>query len=161
MIVVSNTSPLTNLAAIGQFTLLRDLYSQLHIANGVWAELNAYGQVWPGTIEVGNADWITRAPVENAPLTATLRRDLDRGEAESIALALTLNAELLLLDEKDGRHAAQRLGLRVLGTLGILLEAKQKGLLPAIHPLLDALRQKAGFYVSNRVYHHLLELADE
>ena len=65
MIVVSNTSPLTNLAAIGQFDLLHRLYSQVHIAEGVWEELNAGGRRWPGRDEVAAADWIERRPVQN------------------------------------------------------------------------------------------------
>ena len=88
MIAVSNTSPLTNLAAIGQFDLLRRLYGRLHIAQGIWEELNAKGQHWPGRDEVANADWIERHTVLNQALVTALRRDLDRGEAESIALAL-------------------------------------------------------------------------
>jgi len=61
-------------------------------------------------------------------------RDLDRGEAESIALALELDAELTLLDEKEGRHAAQRLGLRVIGVAGVLLEAKANGAVDKVRP---------------------------
>jgi len=58
MIMVSNTSPLTNLAAIGQFDLLRKLYIELLIADGVWYELNAKGQSWLGKVEVAQAEWI-------------------------------------------------------------------------------------------------------
>ena len=161
MIVVSNTSPLTNLAAIGQFDLLRRLYSQVHIARGVWEELNAGGKRWPGCEEVANADWIERHAAQNQALVTALRRDLDRGEAETIALALELDADLVLLDEKEGRHAAQRLGLRVMGVVGILLEAKAKGAMDALRPQLDALRQKAGFYLSDPVYQRVLRLAKE
>jgi len=114
MIVVANTSPLTNLAAIGQFDLLRRLYGQLHIAEGVWEELHAEGQRWPGRVEVAGADWIERHAVQNRPLVTALQRDLDRGEAETIALALEVEAGLVLLDEREGRRAAQRLGLRVI-----------------------------------------------
>ena len=60
MIVVANTSPLTNLAAIGQFDLLRRPYGQVHIAQGVCQELNAGGRRWPGHDEVAQADWIER-----------------------------------------------------------------------------------------------------
>jgi predicted nucleic acid-binding protein len=121
MIVVSNTSPLTNLAAIGQFDLLQRLYANLHIAQGVWEELNLGSKCWPGCDEVAKADWIELHSVQNQALVTALQRDLDRGEAESIALALQLNADLVLLDEKEGRHAARRLGLRVIGVVGILL----------------------------------------
>ena len=161
MIIVSNTSPLTNLAAIGQFDLLRHLYGRLHIAQGVWEELNARGKHWPGRDEVAEADWIERQAVLNQALVTALRRDLDRGEAETIALALELGADLVLLDEREGRHAAQRLELRVTGVVGILLEAKSRGPVGAVRPHLDALRHKAGFYLSEPVYHAILSLAGE
>ena len=158
MIVVCNTSPLTSLAAIGQFDLLHQLYGRLHIAEGVWEELNAGGQRWPGREEVAAADWIERHTVQNRALVTALRRDLDQGEAETIALALELGADLVLLDEREGRHTAQRLEL---GVIGLVLEAKARGALPAIRPHLDALRQKAGFYLSEPVYHAALSLAGE
>ena len=101
MIVVSDTSPLTNLAAIGEFDILHSLYGELHIADGVWEELNAEDQRWPGRDNVEAATWIHRHGVQNQTLVAALRRDLDRGEAESIALALELDADLILLDEPD------------------------------------------------------------
>ena len=161
MIVVSNTSPLTNLAAIGQFDLLRHLYGQLHMAHGVWEELRAGDRHWPGYDEVAQSDWIERHTVQNQALVAALRRDLDRGEAETIALALELGADLALLDEKEGRHAARRLGVRVLGVVGVLLEAKANGAVDAVRPHLDALRQIAGFYLSASVYQYALTLAEE
>lgn len=99
MIVVSNTSPITNLAAIGQFPLLHLLYPQIHIARAVWEELHASGQQWPGAREVTTADWVHTAKVRNRSLVVSLQRDLDRGEAETIALALERKADLVLLDE--------------------------------------------------------------
>jgi hypothetical protein len=117
MIVVSNTSPLTNLAVIGQFNLLEKLYSNIHIAEGVWNELNAQGKHWPGREEVAKSDWIERYEVKNQRLVNALRQDLDRGEAESIALSLELNADLIILDEKEGRHTAQRFDLNVIGVI--------------------------------------------
>ena len=160
MKVVSNTSPLTNLAAIGQFGLLGQLYGRLSIATGVWDELNAFGHAWPGRAETASASWLERFKVLNTPLVKTLRRDLDRGEAETIALALELQADLVLMDEREGRHAAQRLGLRTLGVVGILLDAKQQELLTAVRPAFDALRA-AGFYLGGPVYRKGLELAGE
>jgi predicted nucleic acid-binding protein len=158
MIVVSNTSPLTNLAAIGLFDLPHRLYGDLHIAHGVWDELNASGKRWPGCDEVSKADWIEQHIVQNQALVAALQRDLDRGEAET---ALELGADLVLLDEKEGRHAAQRLGLRVLGVVGILLDAKANGAIGTLRPHLDTLRQTAGFYLSTSLYQHALALAKE
>ena len=100
MVVVSNTSPLTSLAAIGQFDLLHRLYAKLYIAQSVWAELNAEGRSWPACKEVASADWIERRTVQNQALVAALQRDLDRGESETIALALELGA-----DEANTRFA--------------------------------------------------------
>lgn len=161
MTVVSNTSPLTNLAAIGQFALLHELYGTIQIAEEVWEELNAFGQPWPGSREVANAPWISQNQVKNKELVQALRRDLDRGEAATIALAIELNADLVLLDEQDGRRAAQRMGLRPLGVLGVLLQAKKKGLVSAVKPHVDDLRQTAGFYLSDAVYQTVLNLAEE
>ncbi len=162
MIVVSNTSPLTNLAAIGRFSLLYQLYAQLHIADGVWHELNANGIAWPGSAEVAAASsWILHHTPQNGNLVTTLQHDLDRGEAETIALALELNADLVLIDERAGRSHAKRLGLNVTGVLGILAEAKAKGLLLAVRPVLDDLRQQANFFIAPRLYNHILRTMNE
>lgn len=90
MIVVSNTSPLTNLAAIGEFEIFRHLYGKLHIAKGVWEELNAEGQTWPGRDEVATADWIERHQVQNQALVTALQRDLDRGKLKVLRWRLNL-----------------------------------------------------------------------
>jgi predicted nucleic acid-binding protein len=137
MIVVSNTSPLTNIAAIGHFDLLRLLYQQIHIADAVWDELHADKQQWPGTLEVNQAAWIKRTSVHNHALVVALQRDLDRGEAETIALAI----EQIIV--------------------GVLLEAKTQAHVQAVQPLLDRLRSEAGFFLSNEIYHLALELAQE
>ena len=105
---VSNTLPLTNLAAIGQFDLLRDLYGGLLVAEAVWEELNAGGRAWPGRAEVATADWIERRAVQNRPLVTALRERLDPGEAETIALAVACQPPLVRMDEKEGRRAALR-----------------------------------------------------
>ena len=68
MIIVSNTSPITNLAAIGQFELLHCLYGSIHIADAVWNELHADEYEWPGAVETASAGWIIRHSVSNRPL---------------------------------------------------------------------------------------------
>jgi len=161
MIVVSNTSPLTHMAAISQFDLLRRLYSGVNIAEGVWDELNAMGKHWPGSDEVTAARWIKRHSVQNQILVNALRRDLDRGEAESIALAIEIGADLILLDEKEGRHTAQRLRLTTVGVVGILLEAKKNGFVDNVKPHLDDLRHIAGFYLKESLYRYVLDLTGE
>lgn len=161
MIVVSNTSPITNLASIQRFDLLHVLYGEIHIADGVWGELNAYGQIWPGREEVASNQWVHQHVVKNKGLVTALSLDLDLGEAETIALAIELGADLVLLDEKSGRAHARRFDLQVAGVIGILLEAKSKQLVPTVKAELDNLRQKAGFYISSTLYQHALSLAGE
>ncbi len=161
MIVVSNTSPITNLAAIGKFDLLHKLFGEIHIPVAVVQELSAGGVQWPGAAEVERALWVKQNRVEDQWLVDALRLDLDRGEAETIALALQLRADLVLLDEQMGRLAAQHLGLKVMGVVGLLLRAKQLGFVSQVRPLLDDLRQVAGFYLNQAVYDRALEAAGE
>lgn len=161
MLVVSNTSPLTNLAAIGHFELLHLLFGEIHIAEGVWRELHAGGKSYPGSREVDISPWAHRHTVTDQHLVRALRRDLDAGEAETLALGLGLGADLVLIDEREGRRAAARLGLEPLGVLGILLRCKAKGHLVEVRSPLDALRQDAGFYISDRIYGEVLAVAGE
>lgn len=161
MRIVSNTSPLTNLAAIGSFELLRGLFGEIFIAEGVWTELNAGGHAYPGSREVSEASWVHIQKVNNRPLIATLQRDLDLGEAETLALALDVEADLVLLDEREGRRVAARLGFETMGILGILHSSKRKGLIGNLQEPMDALRRKAGFYIGDGLYHRLLAEADE
>lgn len=161
MIVVCDTSPLTNLAAIGRFDLLQRCFGTLYIADAVWDELHAGDARHPGRTEVETESWIRRRSVENRPLVQALRRDLDAGESETIALAIELNAAVALIDEREARRAAARFGIRVLGVLGILLDAKARGYIGRIRPSLDALRNDAGFYLSADLYHRVLDLANK
>lgn len=161
MIVVSNTSPITNLAVIGRLELLGSQFSGIQIAEAVWDELNAKNTQWPGANEVSQSPWIKRSASKNRTLVTALQRHLDPGESETLALALDLSADLVLLDEKDGRHAAQQLGLRVMGTVGVLIRAKQSRLIAAVRPELDALRQRAGFYLADDLYRQIVEISGE
>jgi uncharacterized protein len=89
-----------------------------------------------------------------------LLSDLDRGEAEVIALARERAADLVILDERLARRHAQRLGLKVTGTLGVLLHAKNRGHVEAIRPLLDQLRA-GGIRLSDELVDRTLALAGE
>jgi hypothetical protein len=102
VIVVSNTSPLTNLAAIGQLDLLRQIHQRVIIAEAVFRELTADGGIYPGAV-VQSLGWIETQPVANRLLVTALRLELDEGEAETIALAQELAADLVLMDERRGR----------------------------------------------------------
>lgn len=86
---------------------------------------------------------------------------LGRGEAEAIALALELGADVLLIDERKARKAALGLGVPVTGVLGFLLEAKKKGAIPAIKPLLDQMEVAVGFRIKRSLYDAVLQAAGE
>jgi predicted nucleic acid-binding protein len=161
VIVVSNTSPITNLAAVGQLEVLRQLYDKVLIPQAVYGELTFGGAIQPGGREVQTLQWIEIRQVTDRVLVAALQVELDPGEAEAIALAVELKADLLLLDERRGRAVASRLGLRFVGLLGVLIEGKQKGCIPAVKPILDDLVMKAGFWVSQRLYARVVQAAGE
>ena len=116
--------------------------------------VNGAGQ--PGAEDIGTAPWIRRASVKNRPLVHALRQDLDAGESEAIALTLEIEAGLLIMDERLGRETARHFGLRYIGLVGVLIEARQKGLIPAIKPYLDALRDSAGFRLTTDLYERIL-----
>ena len=161
MSVVSNTSPLISLARLGQLELLRALYGELLVPEAVWQEVVVEGAGHPGAAELEFASWIQRRTVTNRPLVQALRQHLGAGEAEAIALALEMGAEVLLMDERVGRQAAHRLGVRTVGLAGVLLEAKRKRVIPAVKPYLDALRDVAGFRRGDEVYAQILRDAGE
>lgn len=160
MIVVSNTSPISNLAAIGQLGLLQQLYSNVIIPTAVYQELLNSGGTEPGILAVQTLDWIQTLAVTNLALLQTLQNNLDMGEAEAIALAVELNAGRLIIDERRGRNEAIRAGLQVTGLLGILLAAKQRGLIPLVQPVLDDLIAQ-GFWIREQLYAEVLQLARE
>ena len=153
MIVVSNSSPLISLGAIGRLDLLHDLFDEISIPPAVLQEVRS--------VDISPETWIVPREVDNPPLSQALESELDRGEAEAIALAIELRADLLLMDERRGRRLASRLGLKVLGVLGILVDAKRIGLIEKIEPVLVELRDKAGFRISTALYERALQEAGE
>jgi hypothetical protein len=87
--------------------------------------------------------------------------ELDDGEAEAIALAVESRADLILLDERKGRIVTSRLGLKFVGLLGVLIEAKHNGFVDSIKPIMDDLIKKAGFWISPQLYDHILQTTGE
>ncbi|MBD2035637.1 DUF3368 domain-containing protein [Leptolyngbya sp. FACHB-321] len=160
MIVVSDTSPISNLAAIGQLVILQQLYSEVIIPTAVHQELLNSGSEDPAVLAIQTLDWIQIRSVTNAALLQPLQTILDVGEAEVIALAIELTADRLLMDERRGRQQAIQAGLKVTGLLGILLAAKQQKVVTTVKPLLDALIAN-GFWVHGELYAETLSLVGE
>jgi predicted nucleic acid-binding protein len=161
MIIVSDTSPITNLALIGQLTILQQLYGIIVIPQAVAEEIAAAIPRLINSPDILHFDWIQIMQVTDEMLVTSLQLELDAGEAQAIALAIELKAELLLVDERRGRTIAARLNLSIIGLLGVLIEAKHRGLLATVKPLLDDLIAKAGFWISHELYDRVLQAAGE
>ena len=161
MKVVSNASPLINLARIGEIGLLCTLYGQVLIPEAVWQEVVLDGTGQAGATEVREASWITRRQVANRLLVRALCQELDQGEAEAIALTLEVDDALLLMDERLGRESALHMGVLCVGLVGVLIEARHKALIAGLKPYLDASRDVAGFRLSEELYATVLRDAQE
>jgi predicted nucleic acid-binding protein len=153
MIIVSDTTPLNYLVLIGQADLLSQLYQRVIIPPAVYAELQRANT--PAPVK----QWIVNHPawLEVRPITVTLDRMqsvLDEGECEAIALAGEVGADLLLIDDRQGRREAKRRNLRVIGTLGVLAEAAAEGLIDL--PMVVARLQQTSFYVAPDLLQSLL-----
>jgi uncharacterized protein len=143
VIIVSDTSPINNLVAINHLYLLRQLYGTVIIPEAVYRELTNPNFPVAGATEVQTFDWVQTRTVSDRTLVEALSNELDIREAEAIALAVEMQADQVLIDERRGRLVASRLNFRYTGILGILVEAKSKGLITEVKPLLDALINEA------------------
>lgn len=145
---VVDASPLIALARIERLELLRELFGEIVVPSAVWSEVVLSGLGKAGAREVVASGWIRRQNVVDQSAVSDLRRDLGAGEAEAIVLARELPSDLLVMDEELGRRAARALGVRVVGLVGVLVEARKRGLLPEAAGIAEALHRKAGFWLS-------------
>ncbi|HSN75005.1 MAG TPA: DUF3368 domain-containing protein [Anaerolineae bacterium] len=159
-IVVCNAGPLITLTKIGRLHLLQDLFGQIRIPQAVYEEVALRGTGRVGAIETREANWIVTQSAGDRLSVALLREDLGMGESEAIVLAQEVDAAWLLLDDALARRKASRIGIPVVGTLGVLLMAKSAGLIDAVKPALDDLR-KTDFRVSPMVLDEVLNKAGE
>lgn len=161
MKVVSNTTPLIGLASIGRFDLLRQLFGELIIPQAVFDETVVVGKKEGGAKrEVSSAGWVKVVSIKDQLAVEVLLDELDRGEAEVIVLARELDAGWVLMDEKKGRRKHTQLEMRKIGTIGILLKAKETGHIESVGNELTLLREK-GFSISQYVVDLVLQQANE
>jgi uncharacterized protein len=159
--IVSNTSPISNLAKVGQLELIQQLYGMILIPTAVYEELLDERAGETVITAVQSAIWLGIQPVQNQELVSELRNRVNLGEAEAIALAVEVEASRLLIDERLGRQAATDLGLKITGVLGILLSAKRQNLIMAVKPIMDDLMIQASFRISSQLYSDVLNTAGE
>lgn len=162
MTVVADSSVLIALSSIGQLQILHQRFpGGILVPSAVWQEVVETGKGLPGAREVETASWIKVCKITNIRLFSLLSADLDHGEAEAIVLCLEQTADVILLDEKDARQVAQRLGLAVLGTIGLLIWAKRQGLIPSLQKQLDLLSTTRNFHISHILYEKALRSVGE
>ena len=161
MNVVSDTIPLIGLASIQRFDLLKHLFGEVHISKAVYNEAVVAGRESGGAKrEISSASWIKIERVKDYLAVEVLLDELDIGEAETIILAREIEADWVLMDEKKGRRKLTQMGIRKVGTMGILLKAKQVGLLSVIRPEIERLCQQS-FSISQGVIEAVLRQANE
>lgn len=163
MPVVSNTSPVSNLAVIGRLSCLQDQFGTILIPSEVEAELLRLRHA-SGLTEIASAlrsGWLIPTPVPANAAQPHQIQHLDSGECAAIRLALTLKASRVLIDEADGRAVAFALGLPITGVIGILIEAKKRGQIASLKTELVRLRMEARFFIDQRLEMRALAAAGE
>lgn len=148
-VIIADASCLILLEKIGALALLQQLFGRIVVTDIVAEE---YGLPLP--------EWVTVQAAQDARQLQLLALTLDRGEASAIALALEQTDCVLIMDERRGRLMAQRLKIAVTGTLGVFIEAKKRGLVLAVKPLLDAVRA-TNFRLSEQLIQLVLKQAGE
>lgn len=155
MIAVSNTSPLILLDKVKHLHILGKMFSKVIIPDAVDKEwLRPGGYFVPAWLQV------ISVPAEAQDNAENLCKKIDAGEAEAISLFSAIRADVLILDDLNGRRHANAVGLPVIGTLGILVNAKQKKIIPSLAPVLDALKEHR-YYIDDELLKCALAIAQE
>ncbi|AVH68216.1 DUF3368 domain-containing protein [Nostoc sp. 'Peltigera membranacea cyanobiont' N6] len=160
MIVVSDTTPLSELSKVGRLDLLPAVFGRVIIPQQVYAELTTGDH--PAVLAVKSALWLEVLSISNNQLIEQLQleTDLDLGECSAIILAEELKADQLLIDEKAGRKVAISRGLPIIGLVGVIILAKEQGLIDNVKNILDDLMSK-GTRISPKIYDYALITARE
>jgi uncharacterized protein len=157
---VTDTSPLIFLAKLDRLDLLRKGAEQVLAPPAVLREIVEQDDEATIQIEEARRTWLQVRPVKDLRLSTVLKRELGDGEAEAIALALETNAARIVLDDLDARRLANQLGLKPVGTLGLLLAAKLRGEIPSLRVEIDRLR-RGGFRATPALVEQILRSAGE
>lgn len=158
-LIISNTSPLLYLHQVGHLDLLRNLYGQIQIPQAVEEELRAGARQGIDVPDVSTLEWVRIRPLRDRTLLPVVT-DLGSGEAEAIALAVAHPGSLLILDDSLGRRIARLNRVVHTGTLGVLVKARNEGLLASISPVIEAL-QKTTMYLTPSLIEMVMKQADE
>ena len=158
MIIISDSSPLISLALIGNLSLLEKLYNEIYVPTAVYEEVVKSDKPFSNELKQFLSGRIKN--ISNKMAVEILLSDIGAGEAEAIVLALEQQPDIILIDDLKARKFAKLKGLRVIGTMGILLEAKQEGLIKEIKPLISELVSK-DIRISTEIVEITLQAAQE
>ena len=157
--VVADTPPLLNLALIDRLDLVRDQFATVEVPEQVWSELMA-GDDGTDSLQSARGDGtIQIVTLDKTPLFAEFERNLDTGEAATLAYAVETDADLVLLDEREARQTARRHNLSITGVIGILLRASKEDNID-LRRELDQLREM-GFWISDDLYERVLKESEQ
>ena len=157
---VINSTPLISLNLINHLSILGNLYENVYIPNAVFNEINA------DEINKLNKEYLLSFPffsirnISNHEAKKYFRTSLHIGEVETMILANELNTDLCIIDDRIARNYAVSLGLKITGTIGVLIKAKEKGVIKKVIPLIDMLIQNE-IYVGENLYTKIKEIVDE
>jgi predicted nucleic acid-binding protein len=157
MIVISDTTAISNLIQIGALNLLKDIYNEIIIPTAVYNELLVLDSNELPVRKQLNQDWFKIETVIKDSTFLSLSVELDIGEVEAITLAIQKKADYLLIDEKEGRKIAVEKELKIIGTLGILIEAKRQKLIESVKTKMDDL-MNIGFWINPKLYNKVIEI---
>jgi predicted nucleic acid-binding protein len=160
MIIVADTTPISELAKVNYLNLLPKLFGRIAIPQGVYDELTT-GQ-HPAALLMRELSWLDVVAVNNRLTVKELQQvgSLDLGESEAIALAEEMKADRLIIDEKAARRVAMARSLPLIGTMGVLLLGKRQGELENVKDVLDQMQQQ-GTRIKDHLYTQVLILAQE
>ena len=154
MKVVSDTSPIIAFSILRKLHILKALFERITIPQAVYDELCEGEPFQP-------VEWIDVQRINDRSRYNMLRPDLDHGESEAIVLYFEKGMELLLVDDGEARKAAESFGMKIMGTGGLLLLAKQQGLIDSLRTEIDKLEKEGQFRLSDSVRYILLQAAGE
>jgi predicted nucleic acid-binding protein len=161
MIVVSDTSPLSCLIKTKNLFLLERLFGEIIVPPAVYRETLELKSFKIDLSEFESASWIKKYSPQNLDKLKDKLSSLDEGEAEAIALAIELKANLILIDERGGFNKARELGLAATGLLGVVLFAKEKGIITSGKQLIDQFISEGGMWVGPNLYKQVIQSLNE
>lgn len=161
MIVISDTTAISTLIQIQQLELLKKIFSKVSIPKKVFDELLVMSKFGIDISALLKADWLEVTEPSPSSLLTLLNTLLDEGEASAIALAVEFNADLLIIDEAEGRQVAASMNLPFIGLGGVFIKAKQAAIISDVTSMLDIVEHKTSFYLSKKARSIILEAAGE